>query len=103
MVRQLGEAKGYDFLTGAAGVMPPTTSLLQVRPATGISNLDPPYCTPGCYTHLGNHKKAQELLDACPALMEKRKLGATKYLPTETFILRKRMLPLPRVPTAIWV
>ncbi|KAF9651455.1 hypothetical protein BDM02DRAFT_3110516 [Thelephora ganbajun] len=43
----------------------------------------------GCYTHIGNHKKAQELLDACPALMEKRKLGATKYLPTEVFILKK--------------
>ncbi|KAF9792188.1 hypothetical protein BJ322DRAFT_19589 [Thelephora terrestris] len=43
----------------------------------------------GCYTEMGNHKKAQKLLDACPALTEKRKLGATKYLPTEIFILRK--------------
>jgi len=38
---------------------------------------------------MGNHKKAQELLDACPALMERRKLGATKYLPTQVLILRK--------------
>ena len=38
---------------------------------------------------MGNRKKAQELLDACPALTEKRKLGATKHLPTEIFILRK--------------
>ena len=42
---------------------------------------------------MGNHKKAQKLLDACPALTEKRKLGATKYLPTEIFILRKCKSP----------
>ena len=45
---------------------------------------------------MGNLEKAQELLDACPALMEKRKLGATKYLPTEIFILKKceSLLPI---------
>lgn len=46
---------------------------------------------------MGNCKKAQELLDACPALAEKRKLGATKYLPTEIFILRKCKSDLPRL------
>ena len=66
-----------------------STLLLQVRPTTGVLYLDLPHRTTGCYTHLGNHKKAQELLDACPALMEKKKLGAANYLPTEVFILRK--------------
>jgi len=83
------------FLTGAVGVMPPTTLSLQVRPTTGISCSALPHRTTGCYTHLGNHKKAQELLDACPALMEKKKLGAASYLPTEVFILRKRKSHLP--------
>lgn len=40
----------------------------------------------GCYASLGQHKKAQELLDAIPALIEKRKVAAAKYLPTEVFI-----------------
>lgn len=48
---------------------------------------------------MGNRKMAQKLLDACPALMEKRKLGATKYLPTEIFILKKRESLLPSVMT----
>lgn len=74
--------------------MPPITSSLPVRPTIGLSYLNPPHRITGCYTQMGNHKKAQELLDACPALMEKRKLGAAKYLPTEIFILRK-CRPLP--------
>jgi hypothetical protein len=49
---------------------------------------------------MGNLEKAQELLDACPALMEKRKLGATRYLPTELFILRKCESLFPIVMTA---
>jgi len=49
---------------------------------------------------MGNRKKAQELLDACPGLMETRKIGATKYLPTEIFILRKRTFIPPSVMTA---
>jgi len=90
------KAKDF-FLICDVGAMPRTTSLLQVRFATGHSHQDPPHRITGCYTHLGNHKKAQELLDACPALIEKRKVGATKYLPTETFILRKRKSLLPSV------
>jgi len=99
MVRQL-EGKEYPFLTRSTGVMPPTTSSLQVRLITGFSYLNPPYRLTGCYIQMGNYKKAQELLDACPALTEKRKLGATKYLPTEIFILRKRKSILPSVMTA---
>ena len=64
---------------------------------TAVSYLCLPHRTTGCYTHLGNHKKAQELLDACPALMEKKKLGAANYLPTEIFILRKCKPLLPGV------
>ena len=80
--------------------MPPITSSLQVRLITGRSYRNSPHRVTGCYIHLGNHKKAQELLDACPALMEKRKLGATKYLPTEIFILRKRKSFFPGSATA---
>lgn len=43
----------------------------------------------GCYVSLRNHKRAQELLDAIPALLEKKKLGG-KDLPTEVFIKKKR-------------
>jgi len=77
------------LLTSTVGATPLTTLSLQVRPAPDVSYPGPPHRTTGCYTHLGNHKKAQELLDACPALMEKKKLGAASYLPTEVFILRK--------------
>ncbi|KAI0929242.1 hypothetical protein AcV5_006552 [Taiwanofungus camphoratus] len=42
----------------------------------------------GCYVSLRNHKRAQELLDAIPALLEKKKLGG-KDLPTEVFIKKK--------------
>jgi len=43
----------------------------------------------GCHISLGQYQKAQELFDAIPALLEKRKLRAVKYLPTEVFIQRK--------------
>jgi hypothetical protein len=43
----------------------------------------------GCYIALGNYEKAQELLDAVPAAMEKKKIGG-KDLPTEVFIKKKR-------------
>lgn len=69
--------------------MLPTILSPQVKPTAKSLYLDLSHCATGCYTHMGNYKKAQELLDACPALTEKRKLGATKYLPTEVFILRK--------------
>ena len=79
------------FLTSIEGAMLPTTSSLRVRAITGPSHFNQTHRNAGCYIHMGNHKKAQELLDACPALTEKRKLGATsKQLPTEVFILRKR-------------
>lgn len=78
------------FSDGGEGVMLPTTSSPQVRPTTGSPYIGPSDCVAGCYIHMGNNKKAQELLDACPALTEKRKLGATKHLPTEVFILKKR-------------
>ena len=90
MVSQWEGGKEHLFLTKSTGVMPPTTSSLQVRPIIGLSHLNSPHHLTGCYIHMGNLKKAQELLDACPTLMERRKLGATKYLPTETLILRKR-------------
>ena len=85
------------FLTGAVGATPPITLSLQVRTTTDFSYLNMTHRTTGCYTHLGNHKKAQELLDACPALMEKKKLGAANYLPTEVLILRKCKSPLPNL------
>lgn len=69
--------------------MLPTTSSPQVKLITGSSYLGPPDRVTGCYTQLGDHERAQELLDACPALIEKRKLGAAKHLPTEVFILKK--------------
>jgi hypothetical protein len=43
----------------------------------------------GCYIALGNYEKAQELLDAVPAAMEKKKISG-KDLPTEVFIKKKR-------------
>lgn len=42
----------------------------------------------GCFISVGNRAKAQELLDAVPAAMEKRKLHG-RDLPTEVFIKKK--------------
>ncbi|PCH37913.1 hypothetical protein WOLCODRAFT_135919 [Wolfiporia cocos MD-104 SS10] len=42
----------------------------------------------GCYISLGNYKKAAELFDAIPALLDKKKIGG-KDLPTEVFIKKK--------------
>ena len=101
MVSQERKDEVWLFLTDPLGAMPPTTSSLLVRSITGAPYTNLPQCTTGCYTHLGNNKKAQELLDACPALMERRKLGATKYLPTEIFILRKCESILPGILTTV--
>jgi hypothetical protein len=43
----------------------------------------------GCYISLGNYTRAQELLDAAPAAMDKKKMSG-KDLPTEVFIKKKR-------------
>jgi hypothetical protein len=43
----------------------------------------------GCYISLGNFTRAQELLDAAPAAMDKKKMSG-KDLPTEVFIKKKR-------------
>ncbi|KAF8664000.1 hypothetical protein AX16_000851 [Volvariella volvacea WC 439] len=74
-----------------AGVMGRTTFSLQVRLAVFLS----PLCselnvmrTPGCHVSLGNLKKAQELFDAIPGLLEAKKLTG-KDLPTEVFIKKK--------------
>ena len=42
----------------------------------------------GCHISLKNYKKAQELLDQIPDLLEKKKIGG-KDLPTEVFIKKK--------------
>ncbi|KAJ7148347.1 hypothetical protein C8R46DRAFT_1010091 [Mycena filopes] len=42
----------------------------------------------GCYVSLGNRDKAQELLDAIPELLTKKKVGG-KDLPTEVLIRKK--------------
>ncbi len=42
----------------------------------------------GCYTSIKNFEKAQELLDAIPDLIDKKKIGG-KDLPTEVFIKKK--------------
>ncbi|TFK66270.1 hypothetical protein BDN72DRAFT_844550 [Pluteus cervinus] len=42
----------------------------------------------GCYISVGNYKKAQELLDAIPGLIEKRKLNG-KDIPTEVLIKKR--------------
>ncbi|KAF7358809.1 Mitochondrial outer membrane protein IML2 [Mycena sanguinolenta] len=42
----------------------------------------------GCYISLGNRDKAQELLDAVPELLQRRKVGG-KDLPTEVLIRKK--------------
>ncbi|KAG5650191.1 hypothetical protein H0H81_000362 [Sphagnurus paluster] len=42
----------------------------------------------GCYISLGNTEKAQELLDAVPDLIDKKKING-KDLPTEVFIKKK--------------
>ncbi|KAJ7203157.1 mitochondrial outer membrane protein IML2 [Mycena pura] len=42
----------------------------------------------GCYMSLGDRAKAQELLDALPELLSKKKVGG-KDLPTEVFIRKK--------------
>lgn len=43
----------------------------------------------GCQWSLGNFEEAQRLLEATPAQIDKRKIGA-KDLPTEVFIKKKR-------------
>lgn len=43
----------------------------------------------GCYISLGNITKAQELFDAIPDLIDKKKMTG-KDLPTEVFIKKKR-------------
>ena len=43
----------------------------------------------GCQWSLGNFEEAQKLLEATPAQIDKRKIGA-KDLPTEVFIKKKR-------------
>ena len=96
MVREREEGENLS-LTRPKGAMPPTILLLLVRFTTGVTYFNLSHHTTGCYTQMGNHKKAQQLLDQCPALTEKRKLGATKYLPTEVFILRKCKPPLPNI------
>jgi hypothetical protein len=45
---------------------------------------------PGCYYSLGDMEKAQNLLDAIPDLINKKKISG-KDLPTEVFIKKKRM------------
>ncbi|KAJ6613668.1 outer membrane protein Iml2/Tetratricopeptide repeat protein 39 [Mycena sp. CBHHK59/15] len=42
----------------------------------------------GCYVSLGNRAKAQELLDAVPELLQRKKVGG-KDLPTEVLIRKK--------------
>ena len=42
----------------------------------------------GCYISLGDTKKAQQLLDTIPSLLERKKVGG-KDLPTEVFIKKK--------------
>lgn len=46
------------------------------------------YIAAGCFISIGNYKKAQELLDQVPSLMEKRRL-AGRELPTEVLIKKK--------------
>ncbi|OBZ65787.1 Mitochondrial outer membrane protein IML2 [Grifola frondosa] len=58
--------------SGLSGVTQHTTSLL-------------PVC---CYISLKDYEKAQRLLDAIPALVDKKKIGG-KDLPTEVFIKKK--------------
>lgn len=43
----------------------------------------------GCYISLNKTDKAQELMDAIPALLEKRKVLTGKDLPTEVLIKKK--------------
>jgi len=43
----------------------------------------------GCYWSLGKFEEAQNLLEATPAQIDKRKIG-NKDLPTEVFIKKKR-------------
>lgn len=47
----------------------------------------------GCYYSLGNTEKAQNLLDAIPDLINKKKING-KDLPTEVFIKKKRVFPI---------
>jgi hypothetical protein len=48
----------------------------------------PKLTTSGCYFSLGDIAKCQELLDAIPGLIDKKKVGG-KDLPTEVFIKKK--------------
>ena len=43
----------------------------------------------GCHFSLGNHDKAQAMLEMIPDLIEKKKVRG-KELPTEVFIKKKR-------------
>jgi hypothetical protein len=70
--------------------------LQQVCPKQYFSVFIVAHVTAGCYFSLNNYKKTQELLDAIPSLLEKKKLNG-KDLPTEVYIKKKRQ------PTAISV
>ena len=43
----------------------------------------------GCYFSLGNHDKAQAMLEMVPDVIERKKVKG-KDLPTEVFIKKKR-------------
>ena len=47
----------------------------------------------GCYVSVKNYEHAQQLLDAIPGLIDKKKIGG-KDLPTEVFIKKKRKCTL---------
>lgn len=44
----------------------------------------------GCHFSAGNLTKAQEILDAIPGLLEKKRVAGTKQLPTEVLVAKKR-------------
>jgi len=43
----------------------------------------------GCYFSAGNRAKAQEILDAIPGLLEKKRIAGAKQLPTEVLVAKK--------------
>lgn len=84
----------FIWLVRVIGVTERTTSCLQVT-----TLIDPEiqsrllylFAT-GCYFSMGNIEKTQELLDAIPGLIDKKKVGG-KDLPTEVYIKKKRACP----------
>ncbi|KAJ6492116.1 hypothetical protein C8R45DRAFT_1096157 [Mycena sanguinolenta] len=62
----------------------------RVYPADRVEFVVATYCfiATGCYISLGNRDKAQELLDAVPDLLQRRKVGG-KDLPSEVLIRKE--------------